>query len=175
MAGPEQPIHLRLNQVTVYSMQYLVWLRAVQDFKAVTRVDVSATKCLFQTASGKSLLHLEGPDPGEDRVKALVVWNPDQNCYSAIDNLLDNQPPEDKMPASPIGRRDWPRLPGELGSLFPPKPALELLRAELPLTQLLPEHLKIKAIIPPGWGAAVDAIPRAASESNAQAPGKASE
>jgi serine/threonine protein kinase len=170
--GPDQLIHLRLNQVTAASMQYLVWLRAAQDFKAATRVEVSATNCFFQATTSKSLLHLEGPDPGEDRIKELITWKPDQNSYSGFDNFLDNQPPPDKMPASPITRRDWPGLPGEVNSSFPPKPpAMELVRPELPLSQVLPEHFKLRANLPAGCGAVVEAIPRP----GAQAPAKSSE
>jgi hypothetical protein len=176
--GPDLPIHVRLNQVTVAAMQYLVWLRAAQDFKAATRVEVSATNCFFQATGGKSLLHLEGPDPGEDRIKELIAWRPDQNYYSGIDNLLDNQPPVDKMAASPITRLQWPGLPGEEKSLFafPPKPpAVEFVRPELPLSQVLPEHFKFRLSVPAGRGAVVEAIPRPAPQSTAQAPAKPSE
>jgi serine/threonine protein kinase len=177
--GPDQPIHMRLNQVTAAAMQYLVWLRATQDFKAATRVEASATNCIFQATNGKSLLHLEGPpDPGEDRIKELIAWKPNQNSYSGFDNLLDNQPPMDKMPASPITRREWPDWPGEVDSKFnfPPKPpAMELVRPELPLALVLPEHFKLRTSVPAGRGAVVEAIPRPASPSTASTPAKSTE
>ncbi|HMF14861.1 MAG TPA: hypothetical protein VKE94_21245, partial [Gemmataceae bacterium] len=93
----DQPTQLRLKQVTAYLMGHLIRLRAAREagtetklsFKSVTPVRIDPANCIFQAASGKSLVHLEGPDPGDDLMKILVQWNPtSSNSYGTFDTML---------------------------------------------------------------------------------------
>jgi serine/threonine protein kinase len=158
-AATEQSIQVRLQQVTAYLLQHLVRIYAAQDLKNAVPVQVESKNCLFQATGGKSLVHLEGPDPGEDRMRSLVQWKPEHNAYG-VESLVDNQPPNDEMPGRPVSAKEWQKLAGELNSRFSPQmPILQLLRTDLPLTQALPQNFRLRSDLPQGFGAVADALP----------------
>jgi hypothetical protein len=159
---PDQPTQATLKQVTAYLGGNLLRLRAPRDrdFKSVTPVRVDSANCIFQAAPGsKSLLHLEGPDPGQDLMKSLVQWSADFNWYGAFEYLLDNQSNGPAMPAPSIGRSAWSSWAGETNSQIQQMNVLTPQRSE-PLTQALPEHFKLKSEVPAGRGAVLDTLPR---------------
>src|SRR5207302_9049308 len=100
-------------QVPSYLTDHLVWLRASQDegrnSKGLVPLQVrSAIDCLFISASGKSLVHLEGIDA--DDIKRYFSWEDSRhNAYSNFDQLLDQQPARatNMMPPLPYGKRAW--------------------------------------------------------------------
>jgi hypothetical protein len=171
---PEQPAQLHFKQVTAYLAGHLARLRAVQNFKGVTPLQIDSANSVFQAAGGKSLFHLEGPDPGEDRIKLLIDWKADNNVYGGFDNLLDNQPLDDKMPASPIGPNEWSKREGESHGRILKMRVLTRLRPELPLTQAVPDDFRLKADVH-GQGALTDTLPRPNAESQPRADVKTNE
>jgi hypothetical protein len=169
-APPDQPILLRLKQTTAYVAGYVVRLHAVRDFNGVTPVQVEAANCLFQAAGGKALMHLEGPDPGE-RIKTLIAWKAENNVYGGFENLLDNQPFDDKMPAAPIGPIEWPKRADESHPKILPKTAvLTYLRTDLTLA--VPEDFRVRGEAQAGQGAVWGDLARPYSEKSPSSESK---
>jgi serine/threonine protein kinase len=161
-ADTDQPTQLGLKQVTAYLGGNLLRLRDPRDrdFKSVTPVQVVSANCIFQAGgSNKSLVHLEGPDPGQELLKSLVQWSADSNWYGGFENLLDNQTNGSTMPAPPIGRIAWMEWPGEKDPHPLQMPVLTPQGSD-PLTQALPEHFKLKSDVPAGRGAVLVTLPR---------------
>src|SRR5262249_29208687 len=86
-----------LRQVTTYLTDHLVWLRANKDESKpnkglVQTMIKTAANCLFVSARGKSLIHLDGVDTDE-QMKYYFSWVDSQhNAFSNFDRLLDQQP-----------------------------------------------------------------------------------
>jgi serine/threonine protein kinase len=103
-----------LKQVTAYLTNHLVWLRASREegraTKGLTPTCVqSATDCIFASATGKALVHLDGFD-AEEQMKRSFVWGDSKhNLYANYDQLLDQVPftEVDMMPPTPYGRQEW--------------------------------------------------------------------
>jgi hypothetical protein len=165
-----QAVQLRLKQVTAYLAGYLLRLHAAQ-FKNMTPVRVDSANCIFQAAGVKSLVHLEGPDPGADLMKTLILWSAQSNIYGEFQNLQDHQPPDDTMPALPIGKNDWSRRNGETNPRILQMSVLTP-RGDLVITQAIPEQFKLKSDIAAGQGAAIDALPRQGTEAAPRGDGK---
>src|SRR5262249_10944867 len=102
-----QATQLRLNHVTAYLGGNLVRLKS-GNLKHVTAVRVDSSYCIFQAAGSKSVVHLDGPNPGSAIMESLVSWNAQNNIYGGFENRLDNQPP-DGMAAPAIGTSEWSR------------------------------------------------------------------
>jgi serine/threonine protein kinase len=170
---PEQPIVLRMTQVTAYVAGYALRVHAKSDFNSMPAVQVDSKDCVFQAAGGKSLVHLEGPDPGE-RINALLLWKAENNIYGLFENLMDNQPFDDKMPAPPIGPIEWPKRANESRPRFMKDAVLTLVR-ELPLTQVLPESFRVKTQVQAGQGAVGNTLARPYSATSSQNEGKGTE
>jgi hypothetical protein len=176
----DQPAQLRLKQVTAYLVGYLVRLRATREagtesklsFKSVTPVRVESANCIFQAAGSKSLVHLEGPDPGDDLMKTLVQWNASSNSYGTFDNMLDNQPLDDSMPHRPVGRIEWSNYKGESNAQIVTMPVLTALRSDVPLTSSLPDNFRLKTEVPPGRGAVLETLPRPNTETGSRSDGR---
>src|SRR5262249_32004285 len=56
---PEQPIVVRMRQVTAYVGGYALRVQAKTDFNGMLSMQVEPSNCIFQAAGGKSLVHLE--------------------------------------------------------------------------------------------------------------------
>jgi hypothetical protein len=153
------PTQLRLKQVTAYLAGYLARLHTDRDFKSMPPVQVDSANSVFQAAgSNRALIHLEGPDPGEDRIKTLLVWRPEHNVYGGYENLLDNQASDGRMPAMPIGQREWGRRE-DSKSTIRSTPVLQSSRGDGPMAQALPQHFRLRAELQAGQGAALESLP----------------
>jgi hypothetical protein len=103
-----------LKQVTAYLTDHLVWLRASREEgranKGLTPTYMqSAADCVFASASGKALVHLDGFD-AEEQMKRCFLWGESKhNVYANYDQLLDQVPfaEGDMMPPAPYGRTQW--------------------------------------------------------------------
>src|SRR5262249_10617433 len=88
---------ITLEQVTTYLTDHLLFLRAASEegktMKGLVPTQVkSSTNCLFASAGGKSLVHLEGVDTDE-QLRRLFSWGEGRhNLYSNFTLLLDQQP-----------------------------------------------------------------------------------
>jgi hypothetical protein len=104
-----------LKQVTAYLTDHLVWLRASREEgranKGLTPTYMkSAADCIFASASGKALVHLDGFD-AEEQMRRCFLWGESKhNVYANYDQLLDQIPFNeggDMMPPAPYGRTQW--------------------------------------------------------------------
>jgi serine/threonine protein kinase len=103
-----------LKQVTAYLTDHLVWLRASREegraSKGLTPTYVqSATDCVFASASGKALVHLDGFDADEQMKRCFSWGESKRNLYANYDQLLDQVPftEGEMMPPTPYGRMEW--------------------------------------------------------------------
>src|SRR5262249_37896801 len=70
-APPGQASQVTLAHVTAYTAAHLVHLKAGKDLKGLIPVNVQASSCLFLAAGLKALVHLDGPDTSEERMREL--------------------------------------------------------------------------------------------------------
>ncbi len=179
-AAKENPLRrssqITLEQVTTYLTDHLVWLRASSEEGRSTKGLVptqfrSVQNCLFVSASGKSLVHLEGIDT-EEQMRRIFSWGDGRhNLYSNFSPaLLDQQPPAGTetavMPPLPYSRTQWEGFTQESDARF------ERLRLNLPttsdgaLSKLSTLDLKTKPEANlQGYGADLDSLPRPADPS----------
>ncbi|HEY1860257.1 MAG TPA: hypothetical protein VGG61_07880, partial [Gemmataceae bacterium] len=138
-----QTATVKLSRLTAYLGGYLVRLKAGRDLKSLIAIHCKGVAdCLFVAANKKTtLIHLDGPNSTEDRMKSLVQWDGgNHNAYSDFDNLLDQQPDDPSfMPDAPYGQDKWKTFTGEtdgkFGSVkFADAPAVDNLAQTKPLS-----------------------------------------
>jgi serine/threonine protein kinase len=153
--------NVRLARVTAYLTGHLVRMRAGRELKGLVPVHVKpAADCLFVAAGGKALVHLDGPDTSEDRMKALFLWEGHHNAYSRFTDMLDQQPRDvmDMRPP-PYDKEKWKGFTGESDGVFkgvaladPPSP-------DESLVHLGPARFRVKADPDQqGYGADIDPL-----------------
>lgn len=100
---PVKSARVSLRQVTAFLGEHLILLRAAKEEmkQGLVPTEVSpASNCLFHSARGKTLVHLEGVDTDE-QMRRLFSWEGTQNLYSGFTSLLDQQPRGDNAVALP--------------------------------------------------------------------------
>jgi hypothetical protein len=151
---------LKLSRVTAYLGGHLVRMRASREMKGQVPVHVKpATDCLFVAAGGRALVHLDGPDTSEDRMKLLLAWEGHHNLYSRFNDMLDQQPRDAMdMRPPPYDKDKWKGFTGEdarftgVALADPPAPEESLVR-------LTPARFRVKADLDPqGYGADIDPL-----------------
>jgi len=91
-------ITVKLTAVTAYLKGHLVKLKGERDGKGLIPVNFdTVADCLFVSASNKTLVHLEGIDIGDDKIKTQIQWDGKNNLYSNFTQLLDLQSTGDEM------------------------------------------------------------------------------
>jgi serine/threonine protein kinase len=163
---------ITLEQVTTYLTDHLLSLRASQEEGKSTRGLVptqvkSATSCLFVSASGKPLVHLEGVDTDE-QMKRIFSWGEGRhNLYSNFTpSVLDQQPAGGNetaaMPPLPYSRAQWEGFTQEQDARFERLLRLNLpLGADATLSKVLATDFRAKPEANvQGYGADLDALPR---------------
>jgi serine/threonine protein kinase len=115
----------RLEHVTAYLGEHLVHLDAGKDLRGLVPLKVTASNCLFvargdggAAREGSSLLHLDGPEANEERVKALLPWDGEHNAYANFTHVFEQRSPSEERPTPPYGADRWKDLTGERKSLF---------------------------------------------------------
>jgi hypothetical protein len=181
--NPKEPrgrAQVSLEQVTTYLTEHLVWLRASQEegksMKGLVPTQfTSATNCLFLSAVGKSLVHLEGVDT-EQQMQRLFSWGEGKhNVYANFTALLDQQPSAGEgtaMPPVPYGRAQWENFSQEQDARFEKRLSV-LASADAPLTkQLAPDFKARPEANVQGYGVELDALPKPVdvSAANSVAP-----
>jgi len=129
----------------------------------------SASNCLFMSAGGKSLVHLEGVDT-EEQMKRLFWWgDSSHNFYSNFSpSLLDQQPTgtSDAMPPPPYGKTQWESFTGEQDARFERLRLNTPLTSDTPLTKVVASDFRAKSEANlQGYGAELDALPKPADVS----------
>ncbi len=161
-----QAIRATLGKVTTYLTGHLVRLQAGKEQRGPVPVQCVAKGCLFVAAASRSLVHLDGPETSEDRLKERLDWTGDGNAYGNLKDRMFDQQPDDEMamPGPTVGAERWKSLFKEEGnSLFlqaiqfrEPPPA-EASFARVVSTQMRPLALKevgadLGAPMPPSDG-----------------------
>jgi hypothetical protein len=136
---PPALIQMKLSKVTTFLTDYLVRLQALTPGKDSVVIQVNpATGCLFASAEGKSLVHLEGVDLGTEQMKSLFSWDGGrQNVYSKFQPMLDQAPQGDELPAPPMDQQRWKQFTGEMDAVFPFPPVKFAEPPESPLSTSL--------------------------------------
>lgn len=168
---------ITLEQVTTYLTDHLVWLRGSPEesksMKGLVPTQFrSAMNCLFASATGKPLVHLEGVDT-EEQMKRLFSWGEGRhNLYSNFTpSLLDQQPSggneASAMPPLPYSRTQWEGFTQEQDARFerlrfnvPTMPDASLSRVSAADFRTKPEANA------QGYGADLDALPKPADSAN---------
>lgn len=160
-------IQLRLSHLTTYLFDHLVRMRALTPGKEPVAIHVNpATNCVFASADGKPLVHLEGVEVSNEQMKSILKWDGGrQNAYSRFQPMLDQVPHGDEMPPLPMDQQRWRGFTGEADALFPSLRFADV--ADSPLQSMLsrvsPSHFKVKADVNmQGYGADIERLPRPA-------------
>jgi serine/threonine protein kinase len=151
-----QAVTVKFRQVTGYVASNLVRMRS-GSLKHMTPIIVETDRCIFQSAGAKSLVHLEGPNPGSALIRSLVQWNAQNNVYGGFDFFQDHQPPGDATPAPPIGLQQWRSV--EMTSRID-QMAVLIPSGDVALLQAVPSKFNLKSIIAGGQGAVMDTLPK---------------
>jgi len=161
-------ILVELTYTTAFLADYVVRLRADKDGKEPVPVQINPAKnCLFASADGKAMIHLDGLEITNEQMKHLFSWeNGRQNAYSKFQPMLDQQPKEGEMPLASYDQQRWRTFTGEADGLFltsvkfaePPSADPPLAKS---LAQSNPAQFKIKTEAGlQGYGADVDQLPK---------------
>jgi serine/threonine protein kinase len=104
------PMRIALKQVTAYLSENLILLHTGKSAKDLVRTDVKqATRCLFASAGGKSLVHFEGDINDDQQMRRLFSWEGQANCYvNYSQRMVDQKSAGPEMPLMPYGKDSWP-------------------------------------------------------------------
>jgi serine/threonine protein kinase len=131
-----------LRRATTYLHEHLVCLRG-KSSKGLAFTQVTADDCLFASAGGKALVHLEGPD-NDEQMKRVFGWIGRRNTYAGFDKVLEQQSAGEGMAPLRYGQEEWKRFANETD----PEPRFVQLKlavpplAERPLSQAVPEQFR---------------------------------
>jgi hypothetical protein len=168
---------IKLERVTTFLRDHLLYLRAGKSGKGLVPAAVSAVNCLFAAAGDRTFIHLDGPD-SEKQMKELFFWEGRHNAYSGFDNLLDQQPAGETVMLR-YDQQKWRMFFNE----GDPQPLFVRARcfdppADRPLSQALPEDFRPRPdlraqLLTYGSTLTRDALPRlSGAEQNGQAGGE---
>jgi hypothetical protein len=159
---------IKMDHVTAFLGKHLIELRSGQDIKGLIPIRcVPVADCLFVSAAGKALIHLEGrPNDFEEKMKSQVAWEGTHNAYSNFDQMLDQQEASGAdMPAAPISYEKWRNYTGETDPRFLNK-AVKF--SDSPnssgLTRAMPAQFQIKDADLQLCGAETNTLPRPSTE-----------
>jgi len=156
---------IALQKVTTYLTDSLLAMRAFGDLTRSTKGPVStqiksAVDCLFVSAEGKPLIHLEGID-NEEQMRNHFSWEDGRrNIYSNFAQLLELQPArQDRSPPAAYGQTQWEEFSHEADSRF--EPVRFPLPGEVQLSHVNQLSFKPESSIGLGeCGADVERLPR---------------
>lgn len=160
-----QAIHVELGHVTASLGGHVVRLQAGRDARGLLPIQADqVSDSLFASTSGKSLVHLDGPDATEDRLRTLLGWKGKHNAYANFTQMVDQQPRDTgAMPQFLWGQKEW-KNNYERDAQFNPMRFMDAPMAD-DLPRALPTQFKLKVEgEPSGYGAEVEQLPKPASE-----------
>ncbi len=148
--GPNLSVVLNLTRTTTYLGGHLLRLGAGKDLKGLVPIDCKPVGSLFLPAtSGRTLVHLDGPETEEKALGEKLKWVGEKNAYGAFTWAFDQQPRGDEMAMGrPMTMETWKRFTREettsqfgvkLDAVPPAEPAYARL---LPSQFVLPATLK---------------------------------
>jgi serine/threonine protein kinase len=90
--APTSLLVVRLKKVTTYLSGNLIRMRAVKDLKSLAKIQCEPEDCLFVPAGDRALVHLEGPESEEPRLKDKLSWESSgKNAYGSFSTLFERQ------------------------------------------------------------------------------------
>jgi hypothetical protein len=161
---PTALVSATLTNVTAYQTGHFIRMNCGKDVKNLPPLRCTTSSGLFVAAAGHSLIHLEGPETNEDRLKDKVDWKAGDNgnVYAGFnDGMLDQRPHGEEMAPPAIVSDKWKTFTGEMTIKVPrtvkfaspPSP-------EGPFTRISPSHFKPIELT--GYGADVTSLPKPA-------------
>jgi serine/threonine protein kinase len=158
---------IRLAHLTTYLTEHLVLVRANPDDgkggRGLVPTEITAAEdCLFVSARGKSLIHLEGVD-GDEAIRKAFAWRRGwHNAYSGFTDFLDQQPKDsDSNRMMPVQEDKWPEFTHDMV----PAPLFLKLKwtVAADLARVLPAEFKTKRDDLQGYGADIEVLPQPAT------------
>ncbi|HJT79134.1 MAG TPA: hypothetical protein VJ739_18200, partial [Gemmataceae bacterium] len=142
---------LKLAHATAYLGGNLVHFRADRDVRGLVPVQVSPSNCLFlavvpppPNSTSRPLIHLDGPDTSDDRMKQLLQWTGQGNAYSYFSPMLDQAAGGGEMPAMPYTQGRWQELTKETDAVFDRVKLVEGPTADFALAQAKPGQFRVR-------------------------------
>jgi hypothetical protein len=167
---PKAKTVVTLQHVTTYLSSHLVKLRAVKDYKGVVPVRVDASDCLFMSVRGSSLVHLDGPELVDEKMKQLFTWKGTHNTYWNFSQYLD-RPERDDVPSMALGLQEWRKFTSEETN------TVKMIPGDRPVDDAVPMHrvtalgFKVNSDLRNrGYGAVLDAVAAPAGETKPPRP-----
>jgi predicted Ser/Thr protein kinase len=158
---------VQLDNVTTYLTEPVVRLRTGKDLKGLIPLRIQPTRCLFVSAVGKSVIHLDG-EANEQQLAALLTFE-SHNCrYNNFMQFLDQQPKDDMMPPPAFMQEKWKRFTGDSDSQFDRRKIFELPSADFPLSRVSPSTFRNSEA--GGLGADPEQLPKPAQEGISRTP-----
>lgn len=117
---PLQPAAtLRLSRVSSFLTEPFLQLRGGKNAKGLvfTRIERSRD-CLFVALAGKPLVHLEGIDTSEQRMRDFLEWNADRNAYCGFDKFLEQHHADEGLMPLRLDKEGWRQFTTESDPKF---------------------------------------------------------
>jgi serine/threonine protein kinase len=153
-----------LANVTAYQTGNWIRMSCGKDVATMPALRCATSNCLFVAAAGHALIHLEGTDTSEDRLKEKVQWSSEDNgnVYAGFnDGVLDQRPHGEGMPQPAIMSDKWKSFAGEMAVKV--QRSVKFASTPAPgstFTRIAPEHFKTTELT--GYGADVSTLPKPA-------------
>jgi serine/threonine protein kinase len=164
--GTKVQASISLRKLTTYLTDHLVLLRAIKDENKSARGLVqtrikSATDCLFASASGKSLVHLDGVD-NDDQMRKLLVWEESRNnAYSYFNQFLDQEATAGMMAPPSYGPKEWRDFTHDETVRFERARLNALPQAEVPMSRVTAADFKPRAEVNlMSYGVPIERLPK---------------
>jgi serine/threonine protein kinase len=117
-----QTVRASFSNVWTYLRDHLVRLQSDKEQRGLIPVQCEARDCLFVAAAGKSLVHLDGAEMGEERIRERLSWTGEGNTYASLkDRMFDQGTSGEEMSMSgtTMGADRWKSLFKEDGRYLP--------------------------------------------------------
>jgi hypothetical protein len=153
-----------LANVTAYQTGHLIRMNCGKDINNLPPLRCGTSNCLFVAAAGHSLIHLEGTDASEDRLKEKLEWKSEDNgnVYAGFnDGVLDQRPHGEGMAQPAIMSDKWKSFAGEMSAKV--QRSVKFASAPAPgstFTRVAPSHFKTIELT--GYGADAASLPKPA-------------
>jgi hypothetical protein len=109
-----------LANLTVYQTGYFIRMHGSKELKTLPPIKCVSDHCLFVAAAtpGRPLIHLEGPETAEDKLRdKVVLWSGDSNTYANFSDMVDQRPTTgEEMPQPAIMSDKWKAFTNDMSS-----------------------------------------------------------
>ena len=164
---------ITLNHLTTYLTDQLFLLRAIKEsgmnLKGLVNTQVhSAADCIFASATGKPLIHLDGVD-SEEQMKRYFSWQESKhNAFSHVTTYLDQVPAATNEMAPPAYNEDaWKTFTRDVNGLFALVRFQNAPGPDAPMWKVIPADFKTRADSNlAGCGANIERLPKPSDEND---------